>query len=129
MVAIMRFHRDRTQVAVTLSDETLTVIDTIMTGDRDSLSIQLANAGNVLDQFEVAGQVVVNGTFEVLFNAAADFTSPAGILIGASGDLTILADAATGWLLLYPKGFYGLRIRAARAAGANTILTMNSGGS
>ncbi len=127
--SVTRHHRERAQVAVVLNDETLTLIDTIIVTNYDAITIYVSNSGNALDQFEIAGNAIRDGTFEILFNAAVDFTSPAGILIGASGDLTTLADGASGWVLLYPKGFFAIRIQAARATGADTTLTQNSGGS
>ncbi len=129
LTSVKRSHRERVQVAILLIDETLTLIDTIVVTDYDAIAVFVANAGNALDQFEIAGNAVEGGTFEILFNAAVDFTSPAGIMIGASGDLTSLASGASGWFLLYPKGFYSIRVQAARASGANTTLTQNSGGS
>jgi hypothetical protein len=39
--------------------------------------------------------------------------------VGASGDLTVLADGATGWLLLNVLPLYSVRIQAASAS--NTI--------
>lgn len=127
VTSVTRHHRERAAIIKTVT-AALTLIDTIVVTNYDALTVHLDNNGVTLDQFEIAGNVVKDGTFEILFNAAVDFTSPAGILIGASGDLTILADGAQGWFLLYPKGFYSIRIRAA-SSGADTVITQNSGGS
>lgn len=122
-----RSHRERAQTIVEVT-ASLTILDTIVVTDYDALAVHIDNADVTFDQFEIAGNVVRDGTFEILFNAAVDFTSPAGIMIGASGDLTALANGAQGWFLLYPKGFYSIRVRAA-SSGADTTTTTNSGGS
>lgn len=124
-----RHHREGSNILTPLLDEVLTEVGEFVVADMDAITFHFSNAGNALDQFVVSGNSIKDGTYEILFNGATDFTSPAGIMIGASGDLTSLADAATGWFLLYPKGFYAIKIEIARASGDDTTLTTNSGGS
>lgn len=65
----------------------------------------------VFDAFEV--QISPDGTnFETAFSSAGDYTSPAGIMVGCSSDLTTLADAATGWIILNVRGINSVRLQA-----------------
>ena len=58
-------------------------------------------------------------TWITLASAAGDFTGPRGPIFGASGDLTTLAAAATGWAIIQIAGFAKLRVQAT-AAGDGT---------
>ena len=71
---------------------------------------------DALDQFQVQGRFHRNDEFQTLYSAGADFTSPAGLIVDASGDLTLLAYQASGWLLLNVLPFYEVRIQAASDA-------------
>ena len=89
------------------------------------LSAELENSGVVLTGFEISAKFSPDGAFNVLYDIAADFTSPVGFLLGASGDLTILADAAVGWFILDCRPFYSVQCRA--ICGTSTELTVNAG--
>lgn len=76
-----------------------------------------------MDQFEVRGKV---GDTEItLASAGADFTSPAGIVVDASGDLTALAANTTGWVLLDVRGLTDLVLYGACAVGGPSTLTVD----
>lgn len=65
----------------------------------------------VFDDFDIL--ISPDGTnFETAFSVAGDYTSPSGILVGASGDLTVLAAAATGWYILDCGGLMQVRNQA-----------------
>lgn len=112
---------------VTAENDSVTVIATltellhIPCHDLSYLGIELvsetsAEFQDALDQFEVAVQFHENGAFQVLYNTGGAFTSPAGLVVDASGDLTLLAYQASGWLLLNVLPVYSVRIRAASDA-------------
>lgn len=126
--SVKRIHRALAEdVAVTVTSS-LTELGDYDVSDMDAVGFSMANDGTALDQFEISFKFSKEDDWVVVFNAAGDFTTPTGILIGASGDLTIIADAATGWFLLYSKGTHSMRLRAA-SSGADTVVTVNGGGS
>jgi hypothetical protein len=74
---------------------------------------------DAFDQFEVQGRFHRDDEFHTLY--ATGFDTPTGLVVGASGDLTLLAYQATGWLLLNVLPLYEVRIQAASdAAGDGT---------
>jgi hypothetical protein len=92
------------------------------------VAAEIKNTGaNAFDAFIVSGKVAPDGDWLTLLSAAADFTSPAGIVVDASGDLTTLAGGGTGWLILDVLGFNKLRIQASGATGG-TSATVKAGG-
>ena len=123
----MSEHFQKTSKSVTLADETLTTVAEIPTAKIESLFVEVTVSVTALDQFVIAGRPNADGAFNTLYSLAADYTSPTGILIAASGDLTALS-AATGWFLIYPRGIEVLRIQVARAAGSDAPVILEAGG-
>jgi len=86
------------------------------------LALQITNPGaNALDSFIVQGKVNTDGDLLSILTVAADYTTPAGIVVDASGDLTALAAGATGWLILDVLALNMIRITASAAVGATTL--------
>lgn len=100
-------------------------IGTIDTRFMERLGLEVAPTVANLTAFAVQGRFHADGSYHTLFSAAADYTNPQGIMVGASGDLTTLAAASVGWLLLDVRGIESIKIRA---AGANTVLNIRGGG-
>lgn len=65
-----------------------------------------------LDAFSISGRMSPATAYQVLYNLAGDFTTPAGAVIDASGDLTTQAAASSGWVLLNVLGLYSLKVQA-----------------
>ena len=65
-----------------------------------------------LTDFDIAIISHPSGTFSTAYSVSADYTSPQGILIGTSGDLTVQA-AGVGWLILDVSGLSAVRFSAA----------------
>lgn len=83
---------------------------------------EVKNEGaNALDAFRVSAKFHKDGNYVLLFSVAGDFTSPAGLVVDASGDLTTLAAGTTGWLVLDVLGLYKIKIEASSAVGATTV--------
>lgn len=94
------------------------------------LALELINGGaNALDAFIIQGKVNPAGNYVTLLSAASDYTSPAGIVVDASGDLTVLAGGATGWLILDVLAFAKIRVQASANVSGATTLSVNAGGS
>lgn len=87
------------------------------------VALEIRNTGaNALDVFNVQGKVHPDGAYMTILTVAADYTTPAGIVVDASGDLTVLAAGATGWLILDALAFISIRLQAsANVAGATTV--------
>ena len=60
-------------------------------------------------------------TYSTAYNTSGDFTTPSGILVGTSGDLTILGAATHGWFILDVTGVNSIQIKA--QAGATSLAT------
>ncbi len=111
-------------VAVT---EALTLLMTARTVDYDRLICQLTVATNALDQFVIKGKVHPAAPLETLYSAAESFTSPTGLMIAASGNLTTLAAAATGSFAMDIGGYYEIKIYAASGNVAGSVVDIFAG--
>lgn len=92
-----------------------TTLCTLITEHMERLWVEIANATQAFDAFAIQARFHEDGSFVSLFDAAGDFTSPAGILIGASGDLTTLAAGSSGWFCLDVLGIQAVRLVASAA--------------
>lgn len=82
-----------------------------------SVAIGVANVANI-NAFQVRAKVL--DRIVTIASISADYTSPKGPVLGASGDLTALAANAQGWLLLSVKGFSAIELWASCAAAGPT---------
>ncbi len=112
---------------VTVAGTGTTTLCTLITEHMERLWVEIANVAQAFDAFAIQGRLHEDGSFLTLFDAAGDFTSPAGILIGASGDLTTLAAGGSGWLCLDVLGIQAVRLTASAAAN-NATPTIYAGG-
>lgn len=85
------------------------------------LFVQFTVADNALDAFIIKGRAHQDATEITLYSAAADFTSPAGLIIDASGDLTTTAAAGTGWFVMDVIGLWDITIQASANGGAAVV--------
>lgn len=99
---------------------TTTILE-VPTAEIRELGIEFTVADNALDAFQVHGKMHPNGSFQVLYDAAGDYTSPAGLVIGASGDLTAQAAATTGWLFLDVSPLYAVKLVGSAAVGVAVV--------
>ena len=90
----------------------LDLVATIPVQDRETLGLDIAVTTAALDQFAILGQFHPGGTFQTLFSTSADFTSPTGLLVGASGDLTAQA-VGSGFFIMDCDGLSAVQIKAA----------------
>jgi len=133
-----RIHHDDEPGVVTLADELLTTLWSFEDFSRsmDTIAITIENSVTVLDQFVVEGQVVKNGPYYILANATAHFTKATYAEFiraalddaGAAVDPTALGATGKALIVIDCRGFYGIRIRAARATGSASVLTIKTGG-
>ena len=115
---------DNASVSVAVAG--LTTILEVQVQSLSRLFVEILPVTNALDAFQVQVRANQSGNYITILSAAADFTAPAGVLAGASGDLTTLAAAATGWLLMDVFGFESVRLQASANTGVSTV-TVHAG--
>ena len=87
----------------------------------ERIYVQVTPTTNGFDAFTIAIKPQANGAYSTIASVAADYTSPSGLLVGASGDLTTLAAATTGWFILDVRGIFMVRVQASGSGGASTV--------
>jgi hypothetical protein len=85
------------------------------------LFVQIAVATQALDAFVIAGKAHPGAASVTLFSAAADFTTPGGIIVDASGDITTTAAAGTAWFFMNTYSLYEITISASGAADSASV--------
>lgn len=121
-----RGNSQNTPAAVTLAAASNTVIATLDVAGMDVLGCQIAVAVRALDTFIIEGRFNALGAYQTLYSTTADYTSPTGVLIGTSGDLTLIAAAASGWFLMDVKGIESVRLSASCVTDDTGTATVSS---
>jgi len=124
------FHRGNRSVRASLTATVVPASSTNMLGiDCKGLSrvmIHLTGAVAALTGLALKAYGHPDGVAAVIADAAADFTAPAGIIVGTDGsDLTTL-NAADGWVLVDVLGIEKLEIWA--TSGGTATLAIQAGG-
>lgn len=88
--------------------------------------IQLTVAGQALDQFSISGAATPDAAAIIMFSAGADFTTPAGLVIDASGNLTTQA-VGSGWVMLDVAGLDRLTVSCASGNVAGSTVSIYAG--
>jgi len=91
------------------------------------IAIKLTVATNALAAFVIQASFDgLDATFNTIKSTAGEFTSPTGVLIDSSGDLTAQA-VGTGWFVLDVAGFKVVKLQA-NSSGASSTLAISGGG-
>ena len=106
-------------VSVAASGNT-TLLDVPVYG-LERLFVQFDVATNALDAFLIRARASADATTTTLYSSAGDFTSPSGLLVGASGDLTTLAAGSSGWFIMDVRGLWDVTIQASASGGAAVV--------
>ena len=100
--------------------------------EMDRLFVQVDVTGQALDAFAIAAKTHSNGAYQTLYSTVADFTftgaTGPGILVGTSGDLTIIAAAASGWFILDVSGLAFVRVQVSSGNVAGSTVSAYAGG-
>jgi hypothetical protein len=104
-----------------------TALATISCANHERLFVQFSVATQALDAFLVQARCSADASFATLYSAGADFTSPSGLLVDASGDLTAVAAAGTGWFVMDVRGLYEVKLLASAAVDSAAV-TVFAGG-
>ena len=105
----------------------LGVVATINVNGIQQLNVEAAVVGQSLTAFQVLGQVNNSGTYQLLYSTSSDYTSPKGLLIGTSGDLTSIASGTSGFFQMTVRGFYNIQIKVTAASTGGTITILSGG--
>jgi hypothetical protein len=126
-VVALGSHSAASALAVACPAAGNTALLTIPVAGLEQIFVQISVATQALDAFLVQGRCSADAAFATLYSAAGDFTSPVGLILDASGDLTILAAAASGWFLMDVRGLYEVKLLASGAVN-NAAVTVYAGG-
>lgn len=126
-------NRDRSELAAhSLAASLLAAGNTTLlelpTKGLTNVGVQVDVTVQALDAFLIQGKFNANGAFVTLYSAAGNFTTPAGLIINASGDLTAQAAGTTGWFLMDVRGLYAIKVLAS-AAVDGALVDAYAGGS
>jgi hypothetical protein len=105
-------------------------VQDIFTLDVEGLSricVRLNVATNALAAFQIKAFFSSEDNSVTLFSTAADFLSPRGLLIGASGDLTTLA-VGSGWFIMDVTGISKVVLSANSGNAGGSTLALSAGG-
>jgi hypothetical protein len=103
-----------------------TLIGTIHTHGAKRLFVELPLTVAPLTGFAIKARATPSADYVTLYNAAGEFTNPSGLLVGASGDLTTLAAAATGWFIMDVEGLESVQIFATSGGTASLAAYMGA---
>lgn len=94
--------------------DTIEDVATIVLRNNARLWVSFVLGTANLSAFTVEFKVHPSGDWLTIASAAADYTTPEGPVLGASGDLTTAAFGATvHWINLDVQAVYAVRLRAA----------------
>ena len=88
------------------------------------LGVEVAVVTNALAAFEIHAQFHRSGAFVKLYSTSGNYTSPTGILVGASGDLTAQA-VGSGFFLMDVAGMSQVLIKANSGNAGGSGVTIN----
>lgn len=122
-------HLAARNLAVVLPSASNAVILELPVDGLTSIGVQVDVTVRALDAFIIKGKFHASGAFVTLYSAAVDYTSPAGLLIGASGDLTAQGAATTGWFTMDVRGLYAVQVLASGTVDETGRADVFAGGS
>jgi len=102
-------------LAVSVPATGTTTLIEVPTAGLHTLGVQVDVTVQALDAFAITARFNESGAFVTLYSSAGDFTTPAGLLIGASGNLTIQAAGTTGWFILDVRGLHSVKVTCSGA--------------
>lgn len=114
-------------LAVAVAGTGNTDILSLPTEGMNYIGVEVKPTVHALDAFVISVQFCPDGDYVALYSAGGSYTSPVGLLVAASGDLTALAANATGWFVLEVRGIYRVKVSVSGAADG-TLVDVFAGG-
>jgi len=115
-------------IAVAVPQAGNTVLLTIPCHGLTRILVQVDVTVQALDAFIIQVRSTNVASLATLYSVAGDYTSPKGLLVGASGDLTTIAAAASGWFIMDVDGLYEVVVSASSANVAGSTVDAYCGG-
>lgn len=138
MSQVQQIHRlpaDRRQLeasnsAVAVAQAGNTTLLDLDVRELDRIFVQFDVTGQALDAFIVQASAHRDATPTSLASAAAHYTGAGSgsLIVGASGDLTTVAAAASGWFIMDVRGLTRVQILASSGNVAGSTVTIYAGG-
>lgn len=100
----------------------------VQTEEFERLTVEAAVTGQALDAFVVQVKFHTDGSYVSIASAAGDYTSPTGLMIKASGDLTAQAASTSGWFILDTRGVFAVKVLASSGNVAGSTVSVYAGG-
>ena len=115
------------KVTTSTIGETLTLAHSMPYGGYHATSayVSIEVTSNALDQFVIKAKASDQDTAQTLYSSAGDYTSPAGDLIGTSGDLTVLA-VGNGFFRMNIEAYHSIEVWVASGNAAGSGVTVIS---
>lgn len=104
-----------------------TVILEVPTLGLRNIGVEVSVGVNALDAFIVSAQFHPNGAFQQLY--AAITSTPAGLILAASGTLASTGAGSTGWFIMDVRGIYKVRVSASGTTADTTTIKARASGS
>lgn len=111
-------------LAVAVPQAGNTTLLTLDTRGVERITVEIAVTVQALDAFIIQGKAHGSGSALTLYSVTLDYTTPKGVLVGVSGDLTALAAGSSGWLVMDTKGFDSVIIQASSANVAGSTVSV-----
>jgi hypothetical protein len=107
--------------AATVTNAALADVGIIDVQGKQRIGFEVAVTTNTLNGFSILGRFHASGGYLTLYSVTADYTSPTGLLVGTSGDLTLQA-VGSGWFIMDTTGLESVKIQAKSGnAGGSTV--------
>ena len=116
-------------LAVPVTNSLTTLLEIASLNNVHRLWMDFAVTVHDLNAFAIQGKFHPSGSYRTLANAAAQFTSPTGVIFGASKDMTTCAAASNGWVCVDTTGLTSLRVQASSASASGTLVDIYAGAS
>ena len=89
------------------------------------LFVQLSVTIAALTGFRIKARALASAGYVTLYSSTADYSTPQGLLVGCSGDLSSQA-IGEGWFALDVSGLESVQLHA--TSGGTAFLAINAGG-
>jgi hypothetical protein len=113
--------RDAKNLAVTVPATGNTTLLSLRVDGLERIFVQFTVATQALDAFIIQARCSADATATTIASAAGDYTSPTGLMIKASGDLTGVAAAGSGWFVMDVRGLFEVNVLASAAVDSAAV--------
>lgn len=118
---------NETAQPVTVPAAGTTVVAVLDVSRMERVFVEIDVATQTLDGFIIKGRPSGGVTQHTLFSTSGDYTSPGGLLVGTSGDLTGVAAGNKGWFIMDVQGIEELQLEASAVADSASVTVIAGG--